>query len=153
MLRLTLPLMVLFLAGCSMLTVVNSTDGPVTVQVEVPGRKWAVTRRIRGPDGASDFISEHGGSYNVGVIPDERYLSLLKTLRAEVSGRLFIGASLNAQEVEGLVRTLNDVDRMLEQVTSSVGPAFCRGRLPEMESATAVITFNASTGQYHVSCG
>ena len=140
------------LAGCSVVRVQNASDSSVTVQVSVPDRSGSVTRVIRAGE-VSDFISEHGGSYSVGTIPGQTYLSSLRNLRTLISGRLFEEhAALSGAEVARLVENMNAVDQMLEQARSNADGAYCRGRLPDMDSAVAVISFDESTGRYVISC-
>lgn len=149
---LSLCLVALAAVGCSAVEVVNMSDTTVVVQVTVPDRSGSVTRSIPARE-ASLFTSEHGGTYSVGTLPDRNYLELLQRLRSEISGRLFLeGASLSAADATRLQLQIIDIDREIKQEQSNSRGGFCRGRLPDWESARAVIAFDEAARRYRVDC-
>jgi hypothetical protein len=153
MLRLIPFLAVGLLAGCSGVEVLNTTESSVTVQVTVPDRSGSVTRSISAGE-MSLFFSEHGGSYTVGTIPDQRFLETLQSLRSEISGRLFLqGGNLSAGEVEQLQIRLIDIDRILKETQSNSRSGSCGGRIPDLEVARVVISYDEAEGRYRVGCG
>ena len=138
----------LFLTSCVNFVVNNYTESRVRVRIQTPDG-GSYTKMIN-DGGAVESFSEHGGSYTITILPDERYKEMLHSLREEVSHRIFTqGANVFAQDVKRLSETLEAINEQLEALSS---PAACSGTAPDFSSVTAVITRDFDTQEFDVAC-
>lgn len=141
---------VIILSGCSFVQIMNVSDAPITVSVNVPDSGKSSTRNI-GPGMVVEVFSANGGRYSVTVIPGERYRESLNNLQQTISRRLFEErATLTAAEVTRLVQNLNEIDQLISDLAEP--GASCAGYLPDFETVVVVAAFDLSVSDYVLNC-
>jgi hypothetical protein len=149
-LTIALLIAVVLLSGCSFVRIQNVSSGQITVSVSVPDLGAASTRNIPS-GGIVDVFSSNGGRYIVTMLPSERYRQTLENLREIITSKLFKEReTLSAEEVARLVENLNQIDRLIEELSEPM-PS-CAGFLPDYETAVVVVSYDDFTGDYILSC-
>ena len=142
----------LALSSCSEVYVTNLTELNVRVSVNTPDSGSPSTRLVR-PVEIESVFSSNGGRYSVTVLPDENYRELLEGLQRDISRKLFDeGATLSAADVSQLTQRMNEIDQALEALQGQAG-ASCSGFVPDFESVTVYVTWNAAASQFILECG
>jgi hypothetical protein len=85
------------------------------------------------------------------MIPGESYQQTLNSLRKQIETRLFKERqTLTAEEVKQLVKNLNHIDQLIEDLAKP--GASCGGYLPEFETAVVTISYDSFNNQWDLSC-
>jgi hypothetical protein len=139
----------LFLTACVDFNILNQAEVRARVLIQTPdGGRY--TKAVE-PFGSANSFSEHGGSYTISILPDEQYQQLLRTLREEISKRLFEDRnSLSAEDVSRLVNNLNQIQAEIEKAADQ--GASCSGSAPDFSSVNAVIGWSDFEADWSITC-
>ncbi len=149
-LRLSLLLSALLLAGCTFVQVQNISDLNATVAIRVPDSPGAYTRQV-GPGNSVEVFSNYGGQYSITVVPSERYRQTLLSLRDQITQKLFEErATLTAAEVAQLIENLGRINQLVEEMAQP--GASCGGNVPDFETAVAILSWDSLDSTWTLTC-
>ena len=145
---LSLLIALILLTGCLDINIINLAEIDVRVRIQTPdGGNY--TKVVKAGGTASSF-SEHGGAFTISTLPNEAYIQLLKSLREEISLRLFTETStLSAEDVKTLVARLNEINQALDSLKDD---ASCSGSAPDFSTVSAFISWDEQAEKWRVEC-
>jgi hypothetical protein len=143
-------LTIILLSSCARLDLVNQSDEPTRLLLQLPDQGHDVTTMV--PAGESvTSTSVYGGRYKVMTLPDAEYRKLLADLQTTLRTRLFAtNDPLTPAEVRELVAMIHGINGRLEAIAAD--GETCRGVVSDYDTVQIAFQRDARSADWQMRC-